>query len=545
MMICFLVFAFSSIQGVGGEWFLHRRLDGNAPIDQLGFDVASIGDLNSDEVPEFLASAPRVEVAGAPVGMVGAYSGATGLPIWEFFGSPLVCGFTDFGWSVSSADVNGDNFDDILIGSPRECLAGLVIGSIFAYSGKEGSLLYRLDGVEISECFGRKVVGLGRIDMDSCDDFLVYSEDRDTFGLDFGSALIYSGKTGTLLYEIGGPWDATGRDGAGLGDINDDGWGDFIISDGYLGGSVAAYSGFDGSEIYRIVEPLPDDSFGQSTAFVGDVNLDGVGDFIVGAFEAIPRTEGRAYVYSGRDGSLLFTFIGENNDDWFGWDVAGAGDVDGDGFPDFLVGARNHEIANLETGAAYVYSGFDGRLLAKFAGDGQLLPAIGYAVASAGDQTGDGLADLIISSPGAEFNGVGSGSVLIEALNSYLQADALEISAATGGTIQFTLNFPDTEGGRTYQLLASKPNPGRIGPNFDIPLVDSPTLRQMYLNPPSIFSAPIGTLDANGDATLTMTLTPGQASAYVGNTCRFSAITYENASTLGLASATVDIEVVP
>jgi hypothetical protein len=107
----------------------------------------------------------------------------------------------------------------------------------------------------------------------------------------------------------------------------------------------------------------PGDFFGWSVAGAGDVNGDGFDDYIVGAQSASPgglADAGSAYVYSGKDGSLLYQKDGLAAGDKFGTSVGMAGDVNGDGKVDFIVGAPD---ANSNAGAAYVYSGADGSLL--------------------------------------------------------------------------------------------------------------------------------------------------------------------------------------
>jgi hypothetical protein len=162
------------------------------------------------------------------------------------------------------------------------------------------------------------------------------------------------------------------------------------------------------------------DTFGFSVANAGDVNNDGHDDVIVGAYHwDVPksltqrkklRDAGKVYVYSGLDGSVLYTFTGEHAGDQLGYSVAGA-DINADGHSDIMVGAYRADPVDSIThkplknaGAVYIYSGSDGHLLQTFNGV-QAGDHFGFSVANAGDVDGDGNADVIVGAPNASANG--------------------------------------------------------------------------------------------------------------------------------------------
>ena len=125
------------------------------------------------------------------------------------------------------------------------------------------------------------------------------------------------------------------------------------------------------SVLYTFNGDLPDDSFGRSVSAAGDVNGDGYADLIVGAPEADSNgvRSGMARVFSGLDGSVLHTFAGDSPGDLLGFSVSGAGDVDGDGRDDLIVGAPGVVSFNGDfTGSALVFSGFDGSIIHAFTG---------------------------------------------------------------------------------------------------------------------------------------------------------------------------------
>lgn len=191
---------------------------------------------------------------------------------------------------------------------------------------------------------------------------------------------------------------------AELQDISNppDGVTDIIIP--ALGGArVFVYSGATGAVLHTFIKPGTDGngSYGNAVADAGDVNNDSIHDIVVGSpGGTISGTNpGKAYVYSGADGSLLFTLIGEVQRDSFGSGVGGAGDVNGDNHDDILVGASTNDASGVDSGRAYIFSGLDGSLIrtlnSEAAGDG-----FGSGTAGARDVNGDGVGDQIIGAPG-------------------------------------------------------------------------------------------------------------------------------------------------
>ena len=138
------------------------------------------------------------------------------------------------------------------------------------------------------------------------------------------------------------------------------------------------------------------DRFGNSVSSAGDVNGDGFDDLIVGAQndDNNGTDSGSARVFSGADGSVLYNFDGDSAGDLFGGSVSGAGDVNGDGFDDLIVGAQNDDNNGANGGSARVLSGADGSVLYSF--DGEIGDGFGQSVSGAGDVDGDGFDDLIV-----------------------------------------------------------------------------------------------------------------------------------------------------
>jgi hypothetical protein len=146
----------------------------------------------------------------------------------------------------------------------------------------------------------------------------------------------------------------------------------------------------------------------------GDLNGDGVPDVYVSDWSNAAKgpSTGRSYVFSGRDGATLFTVTGEHPGDAFGIGAAVAGDVDGDGVPDLIVGAWQYASVAVSAGRVYLVSGKDGRVLRAYTcrvpGD-----TFGFDAVGMGDVDGDGVPDLLLTSGWSAVHGFRSGRVFI------------------------------------------------------------------------------------------------------------------------------------
>ena len=323
----------------------------------------------------------------------------THVPLYTFHGDSED---DQFGWSVSGAgDVSGDGRADLIVGAFRDANNGRQSGSSRVLSGSDGSVLYNFDGDSENDLFGYSVSGAGDVNGDGMEDLIVGG-----FG---GYARVLSGGDGSVLYNFNGSaGDSFGESVSGAGDVNGDGTPDLIVgapsagNNGSASGSVSVFSGIDGSVLYNFDGDSTEHQFGRSVSGAGDVNGDGMADLIVGAPRAgnngLPFN-GSARVLSGSDGSVLYNFNGDSAGDEFGVSVSGAGDVNGDGMADLIVGANLDDSNGVFSGSARVLSGSDGSVLYNFEGDSPL-DFFGQSVSGAGDVNGDGIADLIVGAPG-------------------------------------------------------------------------------------------------------------------------------------------------
>ena len=412
-LMCLLVWYSLAIAPTCAQTITHVPLftfNGGSPSENFGGSVSDAGDVNGDGFDDLIVGAFGDDTNGIDSGSARVFSGVDGSVLYDFFGDSAN---DQFGFSVSGAgDVNGDGFDDLIVGAPNN-VDDLTGGSARVFSGVDGSVLYDFFGDLPDDTFGFSVSGAGDVNGDGFDDLIVGVPLDD----DGGSAQVLSGFDGSVLYnfDTNSPFNFLGFSVSGAGDVNGDGFADLIVGDPDGGfsnpGSATVYSGADGSVLHIFLGDSGPvfgvngddfgDNFGSSVSGAGDVNGDGFDDLIVGApavnFNGMDS--GNARVLSGVDGSVLYDFFGDSAGDVFGVSVSGAGDVNGDGFADLIVGASADDNNGANSGSVRVLSGSDGSVLYTFDGD-SANDLFGFSVSGAGDVNGDGLADFIVGSRG-------------------------------------------------------------------------------------------------------------------------------------------------
>ena len=424
----------------------------------FGYSVAAAGDVNGDGYSDMFVGAP-----GAPSGSgQRAYvfmGGSTGMRLpnntasnnadWKCSGSPSYDGKTQFGWSVSTAgDINGDGFDDVIAGAPTWSVsAGSIANGRFTVwlgranfgdtglgssdDGTAANAAVSVSGAFAGDAMGYAVSTAGDVNGDGYDDVIVGAPNFGSGTLS-GHAYLFTGNVTasplTYTQEIAGlaANARTGYSVALAGDLNGDGYSDVIIgSPGASGGrgSATIYLGSGNASPLSLYATLTGatagDSLGASVATAGDVNGDGYADIVVGGpsfNEAAPvgRT-GYAQMYYGGPSGLrsltpVWSTIGANRSS-YGSSVATAGDVDGDGFSDVLIGSEHHGISFW--GKVYLYRGAPDppSSLAWGPTGGTPEDVLGWSVAFAGDINGDSYGDVLLGAPALDAWYVDQGAV--------------------------------------------------------------------------------------------------------------------------------------
>jgi VCBS repeat-containing protein len=386
-------------------------------------------------------------------------------------------------------DINGDGYDDFLIGSPYSDGGGSNAGAVYvvfgAQSGVQSSLEtiaegaggFKITGLTASRTLGYAVSDAGDVNGDGRDDFIV--ADSNSSYVIFGSSNLSTVDLNSIKAGVGG-FSIQNANFAfvSAGDFNGDGRDDILIGDRFndisasdagavyiLFGSSTPATNVDiaaavtSGQAIRILGENSNDYAGFSLSSVGDFNHDGYDDIIIGAYnnDAGGTDAGAAYVIYGSatasstiylsdiaDGNHGFKIIGQAANNFAGFSVSSAGDINGDGFDDMVIGASRNASSS---GAAYVIYGTDSHLttvdldsvaagVGGFKINAQASGNLtGYDVSSAGDINGDGFDDILISATNNAEGGTTAGAAYVVFGNAAgLSTISLsDVAAGTGG----------------------------------------------------------------------------------------------------------------
>ncbi|MFO1052634.1 MAG: integrin alpha [Planctomycetota bacterium] len=367
--------------------------------------VAGVGDLDRDGVPDLAIGRPTLNNYR---GAVLLESGRNGALLAQFDGDPSQQ--ASFGFSTASlGDIDSDGYVDLAIGAVRYGTASAAPGAVYVYSGRTRTLRAVLVGDGEGDLFGSAIASVGDLDGDGVPDFVVGAPENGApigfYGA--GYVKVFSGRTLAMLYRREGTHvaDEYGSSIAGVGDVDHDGAADFMV--GALlernttsgQGSARVYSGASGSVLRAYFGEPGSDHFGVAVGSPGDVDGDGIRDFVVGAISMTNPLPGKVWVYSGSNGSRIGTVIGPAGSGVFGLRIAPAGDVDQDGFADFWVSDPMDAATGPGLGAVHLVTGRQLKISFTMRGPN---PGCGFGstMASVDDLDRDGLPDLAIGVPG-------------------------------------------------------------------------------------------------------------------------------------------------
>jgi len=303
----------------------------------------------------------------------------------------------NFGWvSNPIGDIDDNGVEDFVTSAYTYGASN--VGRIYMYSGLDGALaLPVVTGAINNESLGFSAASAGDVDNDGVPDIVAGAP-----GNAAGRVYVYSGATGSLIRTFVGEVaaDTFGIGATGLGDINGDGHSDVLVgapqkaAPGVQQGRVYVYSGLDSTLLCRANGEGANHRFGEGVARVKDIHGDGIPDFVVGAKDAGPSSGGRAYVFSGADcvgGATILpalTLLPPGAPVDFGLFFMDSGDMNGDGTPDIYV-------SDFSASRAHIFSGIDGSLLRTFSGT----PGAGFGIGRfVGDINSDNCDDLILAS---------------------------------------------------------------------------------------------------------------------------------------------------
>jgi hypothetical protein len=411
--------------------------EGDQTQAKYGTSVATAGDVNGDGYSDFIVGSPLMNDGIEDQGKVFVYHGSAGglgAADWTDVGKSFEA---DFGRSVACAgDVNGDGYDDVIVGAPLDEVSVMTEGRVFLYLGSSDGLTtfsWSDESGQEACFFGHAVAGAGDVNGDGYDDFLVGADSWDGPPQAAGAAFLYFGAAdGTPV--LGWTYVGTaqlehfGYDVSTAGDVNADGYDDIIIGAYgedrcyvFHGGPAGPSNTPD-----KILASSVGSMFGWAVSTAGDANGDGYADVMVGWPHWGANEEGRTLVYFGSAaGVSAVTWNYENTvmDAQFGFDVECAGDVNGDGYSDIIIGAQKTSAGQAEEGRAYLFYGSeDGPLLQAFwIADGEQTGAhLGYAVAGAGDVNGDGYSDIAVGARDYDDPDTDEGRVAADAPGSLI-----------------------------------------------------------------------------------------------------------------------------
>jgi len=380
---------------------------GETAGDQAGHVVAGGGDINNDGYDDFLISSPHNPLGSSENGK-----------LYIIFGKEsnwlMDTNLTDVNASILSdtydsnfdiaiiSDVNGDEYDDILIGVPYYYESLYQIGKVYLFFGNDSGWSHNIDinnanasfiGKYYNDQVGNSVAGIGDVNGDTIGDFIIGSQYSDGDGTNEGQVYLIFGKSSgweqnvnlthaNVTFTGEHDYDLAGSSISGVGDINGDTYNDFVI-----GAYQNDETGSEAGQSYLILGKsewnsnynlssvdasfLGEESYAKSGRFlsgVGDINNDNYHDFIIGlsGYGSGGTTRGKAYLILGKPSgwsmdtnlaTIGVSFIGEGISESKISAVAGGGDINHDGYDDMLFGAIESSESAIYAGQTYLIFG--------------------------------------------------------------------------------------------------------------------------------------------------------------------------------------------
>ncbi|PLX04833.1 MAG: hypothetical protein C0594_08760, partial [Marinilabiliales bacterium] len=390
-------------------------------------EICLAGDVNDDGYSDIAISAPYDENGESNEGIIylfyGSSNGLTGSAQWTY---ELNIAEANLGISISSAgDVNGDGYSDLLVGQPNWNNS---IGKAYVFYGSSNGMselsVDELIGAASNSEFSSQVSYAGDVNHDGYSDIVIsapkYSNGESLEGKLYA---YYGSSTGienapSYSYESDIVGTEFGSSLSSAGDFNADGYADVLVGSAfYTNGQnqegevlviCGSETGLADTAFFRLESNIEACSLGASVSVAGDVNGDGIGDIMMSARNDL--SEGQVYLFNGNvmnitssSSWLAYTpnwyVIGDTLDGNLGYSVESAGDVNGDGFSDVILGSYFYSNGESHEGKAYIYLGSENGLsdTEYWSYETDYPDAnFGVDVSPAGDVNGDGYSDVIV-----------------------------------------------------------------------------------------------------------------------------------------------------
>jgi hypothetical protein len=402
-------------------------------------------DFNGDNIADKAVGASQSDYGGLNNGAVIVYYGSTGglnTTNYTTIGYPDSDLSSNFGVTVATGDVNADGFDDLIVAASLSDYGALNTGTVYLFygsaSGIQATPAARIPNPvgDTGASYGNSISFAGDINGDGFGDIVIGAPLSDAGGVNWGAAFVCYGTASgfqspcVTLTNPGG--DASAQFGfsvSAAGDVNRDGYTDIAVAayNSSVGGAsmgdvfiyLGSASGIQTTPAQTITNPGGDafSQFGRAIGYAGDVNGDGIGDLLVGApvSDVNGVDKGAVFVYYGSGTDFRTTgygttaYPGSETSSLFGRPVVGNIDINGDGFSDFITGANSADIDGANMGAAFVFYGSASGILPT-------ATKLSYSGgADASNQFGMGVA-------GGDLNGDGYADVVVTAYQSDIGA---------------------------------------------------------------------------------------------------------------------------
>lgn len=504
----------------GGSWEGITQTYGTAASDYFGYRAVMVSDYDGDTVEDIAVTAQ----SGSSAFALAIISGSSGA---------LLAGLTrpfqndNFGCAITiGSDIDGDGVAELYIGASNAPGVGpSERGAVYVLSGATLHELQHWWPTPRANGLGTSLCNIGDHNGDGVDDIAASAPSTSHSHSVWGRIEYRSGSDGALLFVLDSlTHKYFGESLAAVPDFDGDGKSDLLAGAKISydnRGAVCSIGSLTHSVVMEVRGADTSDYLGETVQAAGDLNHDGVSEILT---LAAGNAGTRILLLDGISGTLLRTFYPPQHHRLNPYGLLGGADFDGDGgmdviaalHPDYPSGLQRLVLfrldgSGLRVGADVAHGTLEfGAWLAPYAGSGS-----------------DGVVDILVSD---RMIDAPSGLLRAGAVFRWRFAPALRISshslrAHRGGFVELTLDFPPSEGGQGYLLLASAAAAGTSTfAGITVPLVQDSLFSRMLASPPRFIHRARGTLDADGVAKARLILPAGSATSWLGRTIRFAAV---------------------